>query len=101
MSIERTPPLPPVNPIQSREAAEVSPQKTRDTSSLPNKDDAQVTVTLSNAQSQLMRSGPQDVNQQRVDALKLAIKNGELKIDTGKIADGLLQDTYDFLNGEQ
>ncbi|MBW7984767.1 flagellar biosynthesis anti-sigma factor FlgM [Enterobacillus tribolii] len=97
MSIERTSPLPPINPIQSRENAEIAAPKSRNASLPPNTDAAQ--VTLSDAQSRLMRSGPQDINQKRVDEVKAAIERGELEVDTGKIADALLRDTYDFLNG--
>jgi negative regulator of flagellin synthesis FlgM len=33
----------------------------------------------------------------RVEAMKTAIRNGELKMDTGKIADSLISDTQSWL----
>jgi negative regulator of flagellin synthesis FlgM len=39
-----------------------------------------------------MQPGSQDINMERVESIKQAIRNGELKMDTGKIADALLQD---------
>jgi len=34
---------------------------------------------------------------ERVESLKTAIRNGELKMDTGKIADALIQDAQSYL----
>ncbi|MGQ7168097.1 flagellar biosynthesis anti-sigma factor FlgM, partial [Escherichia sp. R-CC3] len=36
-------------------------------------------------------------NLERVEALKLAIRNGELKMDTGKIADALINEAQQDL----
>ncbi len=41
-------------------------------------------VMLSDAQAKLMQPGTNDINMERVEALKTAIRNGELKMDTGK-----------------
>jgi len=49
-------------------------------------------VKLSEAQARLMQPGTQDIDMGRVEAIKQAIRNGELKMDAGKIADALLQD---------
>jgi negative regulator of flagellin synthesis FlgM len=54
-------------------------------------------VTLSDAQAKLMQPGSSDINMERVEAIKTAIKNGELKMDTGKIADALIQDAKSYL----
>jgi negative regulator of flagellin synthesis FlgM len=37
---------------------------------------------MSYAQSKLMQPGSSDINMERVEALKTAIRNGELKMDT-------------------
>jgi negative regulator of flagellin synthesis FlgM len=95
MSIDRTHSLSGVSPIQPREASEIQQQKRKEAASQPAVDGAQ--VKLSDAQSRLMQPNGQDINVERVEALKLAIRNGELSIDTGKIADALLQDTHDLL----
>ncbi len=44
-----------------------------------------------------MKPGADDINVERVEALKAAIRNGELKMDTGKIADALIQEAQSFL----
>ncbi|MCE9886877.1 flagellar biosynthesis anti-sigma factor FlgM [Obesumbacterium proteus] len=95
MSIDRTHSLSGVSPIQPREASEIQQQKRKEAASQPAVDGAQ--VKLSDAQSRLMQPNGQDINVERVEALKLAIRNGELSMDTGKIADSLLQDTHDLL----
>lgn len=95
MSIDRTHSLSGVSPIQPREASEIQLQKRKEATSQPAVDGTQ--VKLSDAQSRLMQPNGQDINVERVEALKLAIRNGELTMDTGKIADALLQDTHDLL----
>ncbi len=45
----------------------------------------------------LMQPGSSDINLERVEALKLAIRNGELKMDTGKIADALINEAQQDL----
>ncbi|MBW2958059.1 flagellar biosynthesis anti-sigma factor FlgM [Hafnia paralvei] len=95
MSIDRTHSLSGVSPIQPREASEIQQQKRKEAASQPAVDGTQ--VKLSDAQSRLMQPNGQDINVERVEALKLAIRNGELTMDTGKIADALLQDTHDLL----
>ncbi|XNM88215.1 flagellar biosynthesis anti-sigma factor FlgM [Escherichia coli] len=54
-------------------------------------------VTLSDAQAKLMQPGSSDINLERVEALKLAIRNGELKMDAGKIADALINEAQQDL----
>lgn len=95
MSIDRTHSLSGVSPIQPRESSEIQQQKRKEATSQPAVDGTQ--VKLSDAQSRLMQPNGQDINVERVEALKLAIRNGELTMDTGKIADALLQDTHDLL----
>ena len=95
MSIDRTHSLSGVSPIQPREASEIQQQKRKEAASQPAVDGAQ--VKLSDAQSRLMQPNGKYINVERVEALKLAIRNGELSMDTGKIADALLQDTHDLL----
>ncbi|PSS53585.1 flagellar biosynthesis anti-sigma factor FlgM [Leclercia tamurae] len=94
MSIDRTSPLKPVSTVQPREMSETATPKTR----LQKSAAADSTsVTLSDAQAKLMQPGSNDINMERVEALKTAIRNGELKMDTSKIADALIQDAQSFL----
>ncbi len=58
--------------------------------------DADISL-CSDAQAKLMQPGSSDINLERVEALKLAIRNGELKMDTGKIADALINEAQQDL----
>jgi len=100
MSIDRTQPLKPVATVQTRESNESAAGKTRPASNATATTPAAAQVSLSNAQSQLTQPGSQDINVARVEQLKTAIRNGELKMDTGKIADALIADTKAFLEGK-
>ena len=100
MSIDRTQPLKPASTVQSRDTSEPASTKVRQSSTTPPASTpAAAQVSLSSAQSQLMQPGSQDINVQRVEQLKTAIRNGELKMDTGKIADALIADTKAYLEG--
>lgn len=96
MSIERTQASQPVNPIQQRDPSDVAAQAAKKESHVtaPTSGTA---VTLSDAQAALTQSSSQDINTARVEELKQAIRDGKLTMDTGKIADALLQDTQDYL----
>lgn len=53
-------------------------------------------VALSSV-SALLSGGAADVDMDRVQAIRDAIRNGELEIDAGRIADGLLDSARDLL----
>lgn len=98
MSIERTSPLKPIGTVQPREAADtaqVSLNRLDKTASATS-----TSVTISGAQTRLMQAGSSDINMERVEALKTAIRNGELKMDTGKIADALISEAQSFLQSK-
>lgn len=95
MSIDRTPPLKPVSTVQPRETSDTQATKVRLEKS---KTANSTSVTLSDAQSKLMQPGSSDVNMERVEQLKTAIRNGELKMDTGKIADALINEVQSYLS---
>lgn len=96
MSIDKTKAMQPVSTVQPRESNESAGAKVRQTSSAATPAGA-AQVSLSGAQSQLMKPGSQDINTARVEQLKTAIRNGELKMDTGKIADALIQGAKSYL----
>ncbi|EHI0335881.1 anti-sigma-28 factor FlgM [Escherichia coli] len=87
MSIDRTSPLKPVSTVQPRETTDAPVTNSRAAKTTAS---TSTSVTLSDAQAKLMQPGSSDINLERVEALKLAIRNGELKMDTGKIADALI-----------
>ncbi|VEA66416.1 Anti-sigma-28 factor [Serratia plymuthica] len=91
MSIDRTQRLQPVTTVQPRETPaenQLQPRKAAQAESAV----SGTQVKLSDAQARLMQPGTQDIDMNRVDAIKQAIRRGELKMDAGKIADALLQD---------
>ncbi|MCU6664054.1 MAG: flagellar biosynthesis anti-sigma factor FlgM [Leclercia sp.] len=96
MSIDRTSPLKPVSTVQPRELHDTATAKTRLQKSA-SADSTSASVTLSDAQAKLMQPGSNDINMERVESLKTAIRNGELKMDTSKIADALIQEAQSFL----
>lgn len=94
MSIDRTSPLKPVSTVQPRETTDAPVTNTRAAKTTAS---TSTSVTLSDAQAKLMQPGSSDINLERVEALKLAIRNGELKMDTGKIADALINEAQQDL----
>ncbi|MFD1803128.1 flagellar biosynthesis anti-sigma factor FlgM [Mixta tenebrionis] len=96
MSIDKTKAMQPVSTVQPRESSEGGSAKARQASDTAAPARA-AQVSLSGAQSQLMKPGSQDINSARVEQLKAAIRNGELKMDTGKIADALIQEAKSYL----
>ncbi|RSK72379.1 flagellar biosynthesis anti-sigma factor FlgM [Escherichia fergusonii] len=94
MSIDRTSPLNPVSNVQPRETNDPAVAKTRAEKSTTTNS---TSVNLSSAQKELMQPSSSDINSERVEALKAAIRNGELKMDTGKIADALIRETQSYL----
>ncbi|MBN3238366.1 flagellar biosynthesis anti-sigma factor FlgM [Pectobacterium versatile] len=97
MSIDRTQSLKPVSQVQQRESGDVA--KTKRKQAEVQSEVSATQVKLSDAQAKLMQPGTQDIDMNRVETLKQAIRDGSLKIDAGKIADALLKETQDFLAG--
>ncbi|ENZ6690787.1 flagellar biosynthesis anti-sigma factor FlgM [Escherichia coli] len=94
MSIDRTSPLKPISTVQPRETTDAPVTNSRAAKTTAS---TSTSVTLSDAQAKLMQPGSSDINLERVEALKLAIRNGELKMDTGKIADALINEAQQDL----
>lgn len=100
MSIDRTQPIQPPSTVQTRDNNDNSSkvrQSSATTTTSTSESGAQ--VKLSAAQTQLTQPGSSDINTARVEQLKTAIRNGDLKMDTGKIADALIADTKAYLEG--
>ncbi|MEW7000822.1 anti-sigma-28 factor FlgM [Serratia ureilytica] len=91
MSIDRTQRLQPVSTVQPRETPADNPLQPRK-AAVAETAVSGTQVKLSEAQARLMQPGTQDIDMGRVEAIKQAIRSGELKMDAGKIADALLQD---------
>nr|UKE84346.1 anti-sigma-28 factor FlgM [Pectobacterium sp. PL152] len=94
MSIDRTQSLKPVSQVQQRESGDIA--KTKRKQAEAQSEVSATQVKLSDAQAKLMQPGTQDIDMNRVETLKQAIRDGSLKIDAGKIADALLKETQDF-----
>lgn len=96
MSIERTQPLSPATKVQAREISDIA-QQSRKPSTQTKTAVSGTEVKLSDAQAKLMQPGSQDINVERVETLKQAIRSGQLTMDTGTIADALLKNVADDL----
>lgn len=92
MNIDRTSPLKPVSAVQPRENNDARTQKTMRREKAPVTDSA--SVTISNTQATLTQASAGDINTERVEALKMAIRNGELEMDTARIADALIREAH-------
>lgn len=51
----------------------------------------------SELQKQLLTPGKNDINTAKVAEIRQALKDGTLRMDAGKIADGLLRDAYECM----
>ncbi len=80
MSIDRTSPLKPVSTVQTRETSDTPVQKR--VRKNVRRDERQRNVKR--RASEAHAASVSDINMERVEALKTAIRNGELKMDTGK-----------------
>ncbi|HEY0209304.1 flagellar biosynthesis anti-sigma factor FlgM [Acerihabitans sp.] len=96
MSIESTRPIPPLSTLQGTDQGTVQSSKAK-TAAPAVTSGEETQVNLSDAQARLRLAGSQDINVAKVASLKQAIRNGELKIDTGKIADALIAQTRTML----
>jgi negative regulator of flagellin synthesis FlgM len=100
MSIDRTQPIQPPSTVQTRDNTDNgSKVRQSTTAATTSTSESGAQVKLSAAQAQLTQPGSSDINTARVEQLKTAIRNGELKMDTGKIADALIADTKAYLEG--
>ncbi|CAL8472602.1 negative regulator of flagellin synthesis FlgM [Caballeronia sp. S22] len=55
------------------------------------------TVSLSSLSTDLRASNSSDIDTAKVESIKAAIRDGSLKMDTSKIADGILSTARDLL----
>lgn len=63
--------------------------------------DANVSLSgLSSSLRSLAASGAADIDVSHVESIKDAIRNGTLQIDTGKIADGVLETARNLLSAQ-
>lgn len=93
MSIDRTQPLHPLPTVQGRETPADNPLQPRKAATAETPVSG-TQVELSKAQTRLMKPGTLDIDKGRVEAIKQAIRSGELKMDAGKIADALLHNSH-------
>ncbi|WP_192458724.1 flagellar biosynthesis anti-sigma factor FlgM [Musicola keenii] len=92
MSIDSTRPVSGVKSIQNKDSGLLQSTKGKSSSVTDNNETEQTQVSLSEAQSRLMQPSSQDIDLEKVESIKQAIKDGKLQIDVGKIADALLNE---------
>lgn len=59
--------------------------------------DAQNSTVILSSMSALRTPGDSDIDTAKVESIKAALRDGSYKIDSGKIADGLLGNARDLL----
>ncbi|MFE8153170.1 flagellar biosynthesis anti-sigma factor FlgM [Brenneria goodwinii] len=100
MSIDSARPISGVKTVQSQDAELLHHTRSKSgQTTVQNTVASETQVNISNAQAQLTQASDQDIDIEKVENLKQAIRNGELKIDTGKIADALIAETQSGING--
>ncbi|WJV60954.1 flagellar biosynthesis anti-sigma factor FlgM [Pectobacteriaceae bacterium CE70] len=92
MSIDSTRPVSGVNSIQSKETDHLQTSKSKSSTTSTSVESSQTQVSLSEAQSRLMQPSSQDIDMEKVENLKQAIKDGKLEVNVGKIADALINE---------
>lgn len=101
MTIERTSPVTPSASVQPRVVSDTVSSYSKQPRSEKNGTTHSTSVTLSDVRARLLQVSPEDINSERVEALKIAISQGKLTMDSGKIADALIQQTRDLLKEVQ
>ena len=100
MSIDKTQPLKPVSTVQPRDASDNAGKVRQNPApAAPAASEKSAEVSLSSLKAQLKESGSHDINTVNVERIKTALRNGDLKMDTGKIADILIAGTRKYLEG--
>lgn len=97
MSIDSTRPINPLAPVTGSEIGTAQPQKNKAAGSNSTSSE-ETQVNLSDAQASLHQASSDDINVAKVAGIKQSIRNGDLKIDTGKIADALIAQTQSMMN---
>ena len=100
MSIDKTQPLKPVSTVQPRDASDNAGKVRQNPApAAPAASEKSAEVSRSSSQAQLLEPSSRDINTANVERIKTALRNGDLKMDAGKIADALIADTRKYLEG--
>lgn len=93
-----------ISPTPNRPAVVPTPGAARATPSQPiaggartPASSAQVEISATSKQLLALQSGDNDIDMERVTSLRNAIAAGELRIDTSRIADGLIASARELL----
>ncbi|MEA9392609.1 flagellar biosynthesis anti-sigma factor FlgM [Acerihabitans sp. TG2] len=97
MSIDSTRPILPLSPLKGSDAGTVQPQKSKTTASTE-ASGQQTQVNLSDAQARLREPSDKDINTDKVNNLKDAIRRGDLQVNTGKIADAVIANAQSMVD---
>lgn len=96
MAIEQTPAISALTQVTSREHQDgVAP--VRDKKVPTNEIVKESTFVPSELQKKLRQPQASDIDSVKVEKIKQAIKDGTLKMDTGKIAEGILRDAHECM----
>jgi len=87
-----------LNDNKVNQQAKVNDQKSSNSTSAPNSDNVTISSTAQQLKSiESNMSTSQVFDAEKVNAIKSAIANGEFKVNTEKVADGLIASVKDML----
>lgn len=96
MAIEQTPAISALTQVTNREHQDgVAPVRDKKVSA--NEVVKESTFVPSELQKKLLQPHASDIDSVKVEKIKQAIKDGTLKMDAGKIADGILRDAHECM----
>ncbi|APC11163.1 MULTISPECIES: flagellar biosynthesis anti-sigma factor FlgM [Providencia] len=96
MAIEQTPAISALTQVTNRDPQDTATPM-RDKKISTNEIIKESTFVPSELQKKLLQPQASDINSAKVEQIKQAIKDGTLKMDAEKIADGILRDAHECM----
>ncbi|HGN1705353.1 TPA: flagellar biosynthesis anti-sigma factor FlgM [Providencia rettgeri] len=96
MAIEQTSAISALTQVTTRDSQDTAAPM-RDKKISANEIVKESSFVPSELQKKLLQPQASDINSAKVEQIKQAIKDGTLKMDAGKIADGILRDAHECM----
>ena len=96
MAIEQTPAISALTQVTTRDPQDAT-TTLRDKKVSTTESVKESVFSPSELQKKLLQPQASDINSEKVEKIKQAIKNGTLKMDAGKVADGILRDAHESM----
>lgn len=96
MAIEQTPAISALTQVTTRDPQDAT-TTLRDKKVSTTESVKKSVFSPSELQKKLLQPQASDINSEKVEKIKQAIKDGTLKMDAGKVADGILRDAHESM----